>query len=71
MCHSRPLCPRRPGHNALLSRPTSATVAAFPSLAELAPSCLVSVNLQVLGEGETVTLRDSDEVALIPPVSGG
>lgn len=46
-------------------------MAAFPGLANIAHSCLVSVNLQVLDEGETASLKDSDEVALIPPVSGG
>ncbi|MCC6723895.1 MAG: MoaD/ThiS family protein [Saprospiraceae bacterium] len=56
--------------------PDSATIAAlraklveqFPGLAQLA-----AVKLAINGEyaSETAVLNDSDEVALIPPVSGG
>jgi molybdopterin synthase catalytic subunit len=43
--------------------------ARFPRLGELADSLLVAVN-QVISKGPTV-LRDGDEVAFMPPVSGG
>lgn len=43
---------------------------AFPSAADLVDVCLVAVNQCYVGE-EEVKLRDGDEVALIPPVSGG
>jgi molybdopterin converting factor subunit 1 len=41
----------------------------FPPLAALAPSCAFAVNLtQVAG---STTLRDGDELALLPPMAGG
>lgn len=57
--------------------PDSATVAilrerlsaAFPSLYPLLPRCRFAVNGEYVDE--TIPLRDGDEVALIPPVSGG
>jgi len=41
----------------------------YPTLAEIAPSCRMVVNLQYVGPESL--LADGDEVALIPPVSGG
>jgi molybdopterin converting factor subunit 1 len=40
-----------------------------PRLRELASSLLVAVNTEYVSQD--ATLRDGDEVALIPPVSGG
>ena len=40
-----------------------------PSLAPLLPRCAVAVNNEFAEE--TWTLADGDEVALLPPVSGG
>lgn len=60
-----------------LPLPDNATVAAlrerlpavFPSLYPLLPRCRFAVNGEYADE--TVALHDGDEVALIPPVSGG
>ena len=41
----------------------------FPALAELTARSIVSVNREFAFNHDTV--RDSDEVALFPPVSGG
>jgi molybdopterin converting factor subunit 1 len=41
----------------------------IPKLAELVPSLAISVNQEYAGV--TTTLHDGDEVALLPPVSGG
>jgi molybdopterin converting factor subunit 1 len=41
----------------------------FPRLAEISSSLLVSVNQDIAGPSST--LRDGDEVAFLPPVSGG
>ncbi len=40
-----------------------------PDFAELVPSCRIWVNGQTADEATAVT--DEDEVALLPPVSGG
>ncbi len=44
-------------------------VAAHPRLAPHRGSMMVAVNLEVAGP--STILRDGDEVALLPPVSGG
>jgi molybdopterin synthase catalytic subunit len=44
-------------------------VAEYPSLQGLAPSMLMAVNREYVGSGHVLT--EDDEVALIPPVSGG
>ncbi len=41
----------------------------FKGLESMLPNCAVAVNRQYAGRG--TILRDGDEVALIPPVSGG
>ena len=43
----------------------------FPSLAEAAGSITLAVNQEYLDEGAVEALKDGDEVALIPPISGG
>ena len=40
-----------------------------PGLAKLRSSVRFSVNMEVAGEGRT--LRDGDEVGVLPPVAGG
>jgi molybdopterin converting factor small subunit len=48
-------------------------LAAYPSLAPLLPSCVFAVSSSlVTAEEEALrALQPSEEVALIPPVSGG
>ena len=43
--------------------------ATYPRLTPLAPSLLVAVNREY--RGRDVSLREGDEVGIIPPVSGG
>jgi molybdopterin synthase catalytic subunit/molybdopterin converting factor small subunit len=50
--------------------PEGARVADLLAAMEVAPrSCVVAINREYAGEGEPV--REGDEVALVPPVSGG
>jgi molybdopterin synthase catalytic subunit/molybdopterin converting factor small subunit len=50
--------------------PDGAVVADLLAAMEVAPrSCVVAINREYAGEGEPV--REGDEVALVPPVSGG
>lgn len=46
-----------------------ALVADYPALARSVPTLMVAVNSEYTER--TATLSDGDEVALIPPVSGG
>jgi molybdopterin converting factor small subunit len=45
----------------------------WPSLEAILPSCLISINLETVSWSDAgkVALEAGDEVALIPPVSGG
>lgn len=64
-----------PSTSLTLSRDTSPRaalqrlVASYPALAPLAPHCALAVNLEY-ASGDAV-LRDGDELAVIPPISGG
>lgn len=44
---------------------------AFPKLAALQRSAVIAVNESYVDSGVEVTLRQGDEVAFIPPISGG
>ena len=44
-------------------------VAAYPQMAGITPSLSTAVNMEYAGDDEI--LSSKDEVALIPPVSGG
>lgn len=60
-----------------VTMPAGATVAdlkrviaqEWPSMSELVERCAVAVNGEYAGQGQTIEARD--EIALIPPVSGG
>ncbi len=60
-----------------LSLPPTATVAdatkdllgQIPKLLDVLARCAFAVNLETVGEGHA--LRDGDELAILPPVSGG
>ena len=43
----------------------------WPPLTEISESIVLSLNQEYLGPSENAMLKDGDEVALIPPVSGG
>jgi molybdopterin converting factor subunit 1 len=42
----------------------------YPALQPLAPHCALAVNLEYVGDDEKC-LCDGDELAVIPPISGG
>jgi molybdopterin converting factor subunit 1 len=42
----------------------------YPALQPLAPHCALAVNLEYVGE-DAKCLCDGDELAVIPPISGG
>ncbi|KAL4448052.1 hypothetical protein ABPG75_005271 [Micractinium tetrahymenae] len=43
----------------------------FPQLSELGTSFVLSLNQEYLAPGEAQPLKAGDEVAVIPPISGG
>jgi molybdopterin converting factor small subunit len=49
----------------------AAVVTRFPNLADLVSSMVLSVNHDYTAVDSTRTLKSSDEVAFIPPISGG
>ena len=46
-------------------------LAKFPNLCEIIASTVLSLNQEYLQPNETLPLKNGDEVAVIPPVSGG
>ena len=54
-------------HGALLTHLSSV---AFPSLEPILSSCILAINQEYSSEPTNI-IRDGDEVALIPPISGG
>ncbi|CAM9495855.1 unnamed protein product [Chrysoparadoxa australica] len=46
-------------------------VHSYPSLKSVAATITLAVNHEYVAEGEDKKLKDSDEVAFIPPISGG
>jgi len=43
----------------------------FPRLQEIIGNCLLAVNLQYVERDQSIILKENDEVAVIPPISGG
>ena len=43
----------------------------FPGLGRILPSVVLTVNLNYIDAGSVISLKEGDEVALIPPISGG
>lgn len=43
----------------------------FPDLKQIMDTSVFSLNQEYLAPGQNVSLKDRDEVAVIPPVSGG
>ncbi|KAJ3257574.1 hypothetical protein HK103_004483 [Boothiomyces macroporosus] len=52
-------------------------VALYPQLSPILPTCMLAVNLEYVelsgkdADGNEIRLKETDEIALIPPVSGG
>jgi len=42
----------------------------FPSLSDILNRCIFAVNQEYLGENPVI-LKEGDEIAIIPPLSGG
>lgn len=43
----------------------------YPKLADIWSTCILARNQEYLVKGEKVALEDGDEVAVVPPISGG
>lgn len=43
----------------------------FPGLDSVMKTCVLAVNMDYLAPDESVQLKQGDEVAIIPPLSGG
>ena len=43
----------------------------YPRLSEIVASTVLSLNHEYLDQEQSVALKEGDEVAVIPPVSGG
>lgn len=48
-----------------------AIVSAYPELAGLKGRFVVSLNQEFVDRDQSVTVRSGDEIAVIPPISGG
>ncbi|BDA43106.1 probable molybdopterin synthase sulfur carrier subunit [Coccomyxa sp. Obi] len=48
-----------------------AVLTQFPGLKEIEGRCVLALNQEYVDKGSKQPLRDGDEVALIPPISGG
>lgn len=46
-------------------------LAEFPDLSQIRGSFVLSLNQEYLSPGQEEVLTDGDEVAIIPPISGG
>lgn len=42
-----------------------------PSLSEIKETLMLAINLEYVQKDEQIVLKDSDELAVIPPISGG
>lgn len=43
----------------------------YPNLREIWSTCVLARNQEYLAKGESVVLNEGDEIAVIPPISGG
>jgi molybdopterin converting factor subunit 1 len=44
---------------------------AYPGLQSVMKACVFAVNQEYVAPSQALTLKDGDEVAIIPPLSGG
>jgi len=49
----------------------AALVKRWSGLSELLPSIVLSLNLEYIAHTSVTKLKDNDEIAFIPPLSGG
>lgn len=50
---------------------TTVLLERYPLLAEVFDTSVLALNQEYLGVGEHALLKDGDELAIIPPISGG
>ncbi|GMH42240.1 hypothetical protein BSKO_10159 [Bryopsis sp. KO-2023] len=43
----------------------------YPGLSEIWNTCVFARNQEYIKKGDAVPLKDGDEIAVIPPISGG
>lgn len=43
----------------------------WPELQEVVTTCVLALNHEYISNGETHQLKEGDELAVIPPISGG
>lgn len=48
-----------------------ALLVTHPDLQQIWPTCVLARNQEYLAKGESVMLNEGDELAVIPPISGG
>ncbi|KAJ8330896.1 hypothetical protein BDV3_002793 [Batrachochytrium dendrobatidis] len=66
-----------PGSTVSMPQLIEALTAKHPSILQILESSMIAVNMSyvdkqgLLEDGEYVQIRDGDEIAVIPPVSGG
>ncbi len=49
----------------------AAMIAKHPKLEGVMKSCVLALNQEYLAQDESVVIKEGDEVAVIPPLSGG
>ncbi|CAM9395474.1 unnamed protein product [Discosporangium mesarthrocarpum] len=59
------------GETSTTSELREQVVRAFPRMVTVATDITLAVNQEYVGAGENANLNDGDEVAFIPPISGG
>lgn len=50
---------------------TAALVSEYPALSDVMKTAMLAVNRKYVDKDEDIAVRATDEVAVIPPVSGG
>jgi len=56
---------------ATVTQLVAALVKRWPGLSDLLPTSVLSLNLEYISHTSVLKLKDSDEIAFIPPLSGG
>jgi len=56
---------------ATVTQLVAALVKRWPGLSDLLPTSVLSLNLEYIAHTSILKLKDNDEIAFIPPLSGG